>query len=82
MNLLFKFQVAGPRPTLESVMDQFGFRPEEVDHAYGVVQIDAQTASYVIRVDGSARKRLPESPGTGFFSDAAIGTFGPQHLGE
>lgn len=82
LKLLFRFQATGPKPTLDSVIHQFGFRPDEVDHAYGVVRIDPQTGTYVVRVNAGARERLPKSSGTEFFSDAGIGTLGAPDLDQ
>jgi len=80
MKLLFQFQADGPRPTLESVIQDFGFQPGEVDQDYGVVQVDTRT--YVVRVDEGARTRLPERPGTAFFGEPGIQAFGSLDSGE
>lgn len=79
--VLFSFRLPkGTPPTVAVVCLRLGFTPDEVDEAYGVVLIDDEDDTYVVRVDERAAARVDakwRSPSDGSFSDPRIEPFGP-----
>lgn len=82
--IFFRFPHLGGRPTLETVYQEYGFEPGEVDPDYGVVLIDPAKSLYVVLVEEAARQRvearLPADAaekGIGFFANPRIEPFGP-----
>ena len=81
MKMMFQFQHPGGKPALETVQQKFGLRTEEIDAAYGVVLVDPDDSTYVIRVEETAQARLSggQTSGSvsGFYSDPKIEPCGP-----
>jgi hypothetical protein len=64
--------------TLEEVRRRLGLAPEEVDPAFGVVNISPAEHLYTILVDEEAAARVAGAdPVQGVYSDPRIEPFGP-----
>jgi hypothetical protein len=77
--VMITFRVAAT-PTLEQVKQRFGLKDDEVDAAFGVIEIDPDTHDHAIRVAEAAAARITSQPGwsgEGPFSDPKIAPFGP-----
>ena len=65
--------------TLEEVRRLLGLAPEEVDPAFGVVNISPAEHLYTILVDEAAAARIANAdPVQGVFSNPRIEPFGPE----
>jgi hypothetical protein len=65
--------------TLEEVRRLLGLSPEEVDPAFGVVNISPAEHLYTILVDEAAAARIANAdPVQGVFSNPRIEPFGPE----
>jgi hypothetical protein len=77
--ILFQFRHPGSEPTLETLYEEYGFEPGEIDLDYGIVKIDSAESLYAVLVDAAAQERvqarLPsdaEQRNIGFFANTRI----------
>ncbi len=69
----------GP-PELQDLIEKYHLKPGEIDHNFGVVEVD--TGTYTIQVDDQAAKRMqPTERGNieGPYANPKIEPFGPPH---
>jgi hypothetical protein len=71
------------QPTIKQICEKYGFKPEEIDQKFGVIEIDPAEHLYSILVDEAAVGRLQGRPDLeaagleGPFADVRIEPFGP-----
>jgi len=81
--LLFSITWEQGEPSVEQICEKYGFKPEELDLQFGIIEIDPQDNLYSILVDQDAAERVREQLGEnipdmeGPFSNARIEPFGP-----
>ncbi|MCO5188635.1 MAG: hypothetical protein M9928_07830 [Anaerolineae bacterium] len=82
--VMYTFTWDGEPPTVAEVCERYGWRPEEIDAAFGVIAIDPQDNLYTILVNRDAVQRLDQTwetavddDLTGPFSNPPISPFGP-----
>jgi len=75
---MLTLQLRPGEATLSSVCRKLNLRSEDVDHEFGVVNIDPQKNLYAILVEPAAAQKASAEPGVaGPFSNPRIETFGP-----
>ncbi len=81
--LLFNVNWEEGKPSIEQICKKYGFKPDELDAEFGVIEIDPEDNLYSILVDQEAAQRVREQLGIdtpdleGPFSNARIAPFGP-----
>lgn len=81
--VLFSLTWPEGEPTPEAVCERYGFRPDELDEQFGVVEIDPEDNLYSVLVDAEAARRVAprgwkdEDGLEGPFSNPRIEPFGP-----
>jgi hypothetical protein len=78
--LMMTIQCSGAVPTLEEVRRQFALAEDEIDAAFGVVEIDPSAHLYTILVEESATSKIQPTGGwdvAGPYSNPRIAPFGP-----
>lgn len=71
---------ATPTPSIEQVKRRFGLADDEIDAAFGVIEVDPDDHLLTILVEQSAAARVTGDPGwtgEGPFADPKIEPFGP-----
>jgi len=68
-------------PTIEEICERYGFRSDEIDDRFGVIEIDPQDHLYTILVDSDAAQRVrgerETHPPEGPYANPPIQPFGP-----
>ena len=71
--------IRSPRrtPTVADVVEQYQIAPGDIDHDFGVVQVDERDGTYTVLVEtDAARKMTNENPEvSGPYSNAKIESF-------
>jgi hypothetical protein len=79
--VMVTFQAQGPAPTIAELQRRFSLKDAEIDHSFGVVEVDPQDRTYTILVEEAAVGKV--QPGgtitnvAGPFSNPRIEPFGP-----
>lgn len=71
---------ATPAPSLAQVKARFGLSDDEIDEAFGVIEVDPETHTQTILVEQAAAARITGQPGwqgQGPFANPKIQPFGP-----
>ncbi|MEO8179567.1 MAG: hypothetical protein ABI895_12110 [Deltaproteobacteria bacterium] len=71
---------ATPAPSLAQVKTRFGLSDDEIDEAFGVIEVDPETHTHTILVEQAAAARITGQPGwegQGPFANPKIQPFGP-----
>lgn len=79
MKVMMTFRSDSPR-TLQEIQQQFGLADAEVDHEFGVVEIDPEDHLFAFMVDENKAAQVSSDPNwsiKGPFSNPKIEPFGP-----
>jgi hypothetical protein len=81
--VMVTLRLAPEQATLEEVRQRLGLTPEEVDSAFGVVNISPAEHLYTILVDEAAAGRIAGAePVEGVYGNPRVEPFGPPEGGE
>ena len=78
--VMVTIQVVEGRPELGQVIERYGLAPGDIDHDFGVVEIDPDDHLYVVLVTPEAATRIGPDDGwdtAGPYSNPRIEPFGP-----
>jgi hypothetical protein len=83
--MLFTVTWAEGKPTLNKIMKKYGFRADEIDEEFGIVEIAPKAHQYSVMVEDDAVKRFlsisaksaEEKDISGPYSNPRIEPFGP-----
>jgi hypothetical protein len=81
--MLFSITWEQGDPSIEEICQEYGFKPQEIDAQFGIIEIDPEDHLYSILVDQEAALRVRNQLGEGVsdiegpFADVRIAPFGP-----
>jgi len=70
------------KPSIEEICERYGFKADEIDKEFGIIEIDPEANLYTILVEYKAAQRVMKEYGDdqsieGPFTNPPIAPFGP-----
>ena len=78
--VMMTIQTTGPAPTIEDIRRRFSLVDDEIDPAFGLVEVDPDEHAYAILVEEKTASKISRTGDwevRGPFSNARVEPFGP-----